>query len=224
MPSTVTSPNMNIVVPVVLTDTGPDWATRVYNALFSTIDAHNHTSGNGVQVPTAGININADLAFGSNNATSLRSARFTSQASALNLGSDVGCAYNVLGDLYWNNAVGTAIQLTKNGLVNVGSFTAPFNMTAVTKAGSYVIDSGGADCVIFANTSGAAWNLTLPTPTAGRTLFVVDSTGSFAANNLTLVRHGAESINGVAASKALSAAWAIYVIVSDGTNWFVRGI
>jgi hypothetical protein len=117
MPNTVVSPNMNITVPVVLTDPGPDWATRIYNALFATIDAHDHSSGKGVQITPLGMNINADLAFGSFNATGLRSARFTSQATPLALGGDVGCLSNVLGDAYWNNGAGTAIELTSQGMV-----------------------------------------------------------------------------------------------------------
>src|SRR5271170_7092547 len=55
---------MGIVMPTVGVDPGPGYATTVDTALFVTVDQHNHTAGKGVQVPTAGININADLAFG----------------------------------------------------------------------------------------------------------------------------------------------------------------
>ena len=39
--------------------TYPDWATRIYNALFTTIDQHDHTSGKGVLITTAALNVNA---------------------------------------------------------------------------------------------------------------------------------------------------------------------
>jgi hypothetical protein len=431
--ATNTSPNMNLAVPVVSVELGPAWAVDLYNALYTGIDQHDHSSGKGVQVTPAGLNINADLSFTSlavaYNAKDLRSSRYASQSAALALGTDVGCLYNVLGDAYWNNGAGTAIQLTKSGALNVtiqsfplrsvsgtvtilatdpytlyyvdvsagaatlnlpassalmpgrallvvdikknsetnaislvpngtdkingvnatftiqfngttsvlttdgagnwyaqdegasylraagikfsGTFTldattsagvlalqandttyafvsanasgpglgigttpgtdptitrgtgvpattqpngslflrtdgsgttalysrqgggwnviagfaAPVTGTARTEATTYTIDSAGSDWIILADTSGAAWTLTLPTPTLGRQLFVIDKAGTFGTNNLTLARHAAEQINGVAASKVLSAPGGIYVIFSaDGTNWSVAGM
>lgn len=56
------SPNMGMTIPTPGVTPGPTYATNISNDL-SIIDAHNHTAGNGVQVPTAGININAVLPF-----------------------------------------------------------------------------------------------------------------------------------------------------------------
>jgi len=110
MPTT-TTPNMNLVLPTVTLQPGPTYATNV-NTAFEDVDAHDHTSGNGVLIPSAAININADLPFNEYDATRLRSVRFTSQSSALVDSADIGCVYNVGGNLYWNNASGTAIQIT----------------------------------------------------------------------------------------------------------------
>jgi hypothetical protein len=50
---------MTISLPTVGVTAGPTYASLV-NAAFETVDAHDHTTGKGVQVPTAGININAN--------------------------------------------------------------------------------------------------------------------------------------------------------------------
>lgn len=82
------------------------------------------------------------------------------------------------------------------------------------------------DRQVFVTTAGGVVNLTLPRPTddgAGRQ-FVITKTNTD-ANKITLVRHGAENINGVAASYDLpgsdAAAIGRWHVSSDGTNWWV---
>lgn len=108
---------MLLPVPVVGEDPGPDWANNI-NSCLTIIDAHNHTSDEGVPVPTDGININADLTFNGFNAIDLRSTRFTVQPSPLSLPSDLGCLYVSGVDLYYNDENGNQIQITNNGAVN----------------------------------------------------------------------------------------------------------
>lgn len=114
------TPNMNLSLPTVSTTPGPQWASSI-NTAFGTVDSHNHTSGNGVQIPAAGLNINGDLTFNSNNATTLRSVRFSSQPSILSLGTDLSCLYAVSGNLYWNSGAGAPVQLTVGGALNATS-------------------------------------------------------------------------------------------------------
>jgi len=76
------SPNMSLIIPGVGNELGPTYASDINNSL-SIIDGHNHTPGNGVQIPPAGLNINSNLPFLGNSATQLLSANFNSQASAL---------------------------------------------------------------------------------------------------------------------------------------------
>lgn len=106
-----TTPYMNLVLPDPTVTSGPDWSEELNTAMTS-VDAHDHTSGYGQQVPSAGININADLPMNSKNLTSIRSLRMSTQASTLVLASDVGCLYQVSGNLYYNNGSGTAIRIT----------------------------------------------------------------------------------------------------------------
>jgi len=118
MADVVLSPNMGLPVPSVGIDPGPDWANNL-NASLSIIDGHTHIPGSGVQITPAGININADLAFQTNNATMLRSSRYTPQVSPISaVTPDLGCVYVAGVDLYYNDSNGNSIQITKGGSVN----------------------------------------------------------------------------------------------------------
>ena len=114
---------MNMDLPDVSTTLGPAWATKLYNALYSVVDSHDHTSGNGQLVPSAGIDIDADLDFGNNDATSLRTVRFRTQTAALAAASDLRCLYAVGSELYYNDGNGTAVAITLNGAVTGASGT-----------------------------------------------------------------------------------------------------
>lgn len=128
-----TTPNMSLVLPTVSQTLGPLWATEV-NAAISLVDSHNHAAGQGVQVPTVGINVNADLPFGGFNAVGLRTARFTSQAATLTQPADAGCAYVVAGDLWYNNGSGAAVQITSGAAIvgtpgSIGGLASPAAVT-----------------------------------------------------------------------------------------------
>ena len=115
-----TTPNMSLILPDVGSTVGPTYAT-LNNSAFSLLDTHDHTAGNGIRVPSAGINIDSDLTFSSNDATSLRSARFDDHAAVLSTSADKGCVYFVNGNFYINNAAGTAVQITDGTGINIAS-------------------------------------------------------------------------------------------------------
>lgn len=126
MPDIVVSPNMNLSIPVVGQDPGPDWADNLNNCL-TLIDAHNHSPGFGVPVTPAGLNINATVDFQDNNAIGLMSARFQSQSSPLGGLSDLDCLYVATGNLFYNDGSGNQIQITSGG----GIVGAPGNITGL---------------------------------------------------------------------------------------------
>lgn len=95
------------------------------------------------------------------------------------------------------------------------------NPTVVTKSANYTLLTSDSRSYFLLNTSGGAFNLTLPTPASGLIFFLKDSTGSFTANNLTLVRASAEQIDGLASSKIFQTNWGGWSVFSDGTNWFI---
>lgn len=110
------TPNMNLTVPIVGITPGPDYANQV-NGDFNILDSHDHSTGKGVPITPAGMQISSDLNFQNNNATTLRTARFSSQTAPLSAALDLGCVYNVLGDLYYNDGSGTQIRITESGAV-----------------------------------------------------------------------------------------------------------
>lgn len=122
MANTTLSPNMMMPVPNVGQDPGPDWANNL-NACLSILDSHDHSPGKGNQITPLGLNINSDLSFIGNNATNLRSTRFTPQGAALSNPTDIGCLYEVGVDLYYNDGAGNQIRITQGGAVTGASGT-----------------------------------------------------------------------------------------------------
>lgn len=117
---TTTTPNMGLVLPDVSVTPGPAWASLL-NAEAIVIDAHTHLTGSGVPIVPGAININADLPYNQNNATTLRTIRFFNNPTFSPTGTDLGCLYEVNKELYYRDGVGNAIQLTLNGQINVSA-------------------------------------------------------------------------------------------------------
>ncbi len=122
MTSVIVSPNMNLPVPVVGVEVGPDWASDI-NACMAAIDSHDHGTGQGVQITPDGINISSDLPMNGNNLTTTRTVRFASQAAALSAVTDIGCIYAVSDDLYYNDGSGNQVRITQGGSVTGSSGT-----------------------------------------------------------------------------------------------------
>jgi hypothetical protein len=174
---------MGLTLPTVGVTLGPEWATEV-NAAFTQIDAHNHTTGQGVPIPTNGISINADFPFNSFNATLLRSTNYVNQVSPLSGVNDIGCIYVSGGNLWYNNQVGQQVQITQGAGLDastVGGFggdygtsTASAFYTSATSTFTFwqapnqsaLMDMGP---IILHNTSSIATGITLqaPNPLAG---------------------------------------------------------
>lgn len=206
MPTTI-SPNMNLPVPVVGVDPGPDWATNV-NSCLSIIDSHNHTAGQGVAITPSALNINADLSFQSNNATNLRTTRFTAQSAPLSAAADLGCLYVSGVDLYYNDENGNQIRLTQSGApagatgtitgLPSGTASASFagttftfqsatNTPATISAGPYkfgqAVASGFGVTVSASGSQAANYAMTLPVSLpASQKIMSLDNSGNIAAN------------------------------------------
>lgn len=103
---------MNLTLPVPGTTSGPEYAQQ-NNAAFEAIDAHDHTSSKGVQVPTAGLNINANLPFNGYSPTGLESAVFGDV-----VGTPVNrSVYVSSGELFYKDSSGNAVQITTGGQI-----------------------------------------------------------------------------------------------------------
>lgn len=113
------TPNMNITLPTPSVTPGPTWADEI-NTGFDVVDSHDHTSGNGVPIPTAGLALDADLSLNQNSLLEVKSTQMADQVTTLGP-SNVDATYAVNGDLWFNNGAGTPVQITTGNQVNVSS-------------------------------------------------------------------------------------------------------
>jgi len=172
------TPYMNLTLPTVSVTTGPEYATE-NNTAFTAVDAHNHTLGKGLPIPSDGISLNSALTFNGFDGTDFRSTRFEDQGSPLGLSTDVSCLYSAVGELYYNDGNGTQIQLTAGGALNAasiggiggdyGSSTATVFYTSGTTTYTFWQDTDEAglmDCgaVTIRDTGASANGITLEAP------------------------------------------------------------
>lgn len=128
------TPNLSLGISIPGTTPGPQWATTL-EANNLIIDSHTHVSGQGIAVPTAGVNINATLPFNTFGASSVGTIGLTSQSTTA---SGTGSIfYNKSGNVYWNNASGVPIQLTTGNSINVASVGGITGLGGTTGAFTY---------------------------------------------------------------------------------------
>ena len=223
MANYTTDPVTGINIPTVGVDPGPDYAVNISNAL-ETLAHLTHTGASnldGYQIPTAGLNINADLPLQSNNLIGARSVRFTSQSSTLSGLGDVGCAYVNSGNLYYNNGSGVPIQITSGSNVYV---TATGLLNETSTSSNLTIPSTASYNYISVDSTSGSINITLPTAASvgsGRFFYVKDVQGVSNVNNI-IIRTAGDTMDGVT-SFTLSEAYQSALFVGDGnSNWMVQ--
>lgn len=133
------SPNMNLTIPDPQSTPGPTYAQELQTALED-IDAHDHTSGNGVRITPAAININASLDMNGYALTETDSVQLENRSEDI---SDLG-VYAKNGELFFLDASDNAVQLTSGGSIAgaSGSFTGLSSPAAATY-------SSGSDIFIW---------------------------------------------------------------------------
>lgn len=111
-----TLPNISIVLPSLGGDEGI-WDTEI-NAALSLLDAHDHTSGKGLRIASAAIDINADLSYGGYFISALGKMSFTAIA-APSTGSKALYVSSADNELYWRTNGGTNVKLTSGTALNI---------------------------------------------------------------------------------------------------------
>lgn len=212
---------LGLSLPTPTVTLGPIWANEV-NAAFEVIDAHDHTSGKGVQIPTAGLNINANLDFKNNAILRSQYISLTNRATTPS-GSTFASSASVLnGDLYYTNASGVAVQITSGGTV-VSSPANIQNFSFLDVSANLTILPSDTFVYIAVNTA-ASRQITLPLANAiteGRVYIIKDATGQSNTNNITLVTSGSDTVDG-ASSQILNSGYGSWMVVTDGVNeWFI---
>jgi hypothetical protein len=214
------TPNMTLDLPTVSITLGPEWATLLNEAL-ELIDLHDHSSGKGVKVTPAGLNINNTLSFDSNKASNLYSTQYISQAATLTGAINARSLYSVLGDLYYTNGAGNAIQITSGGsIVAVPGSASSFDR--ISTNANLVISPTDTFVTVEVDTS-APVSIILPdaaTVVGGRIFIIKDSMGSGShINNIFITANGGNTIDGDV-SLTLDSERGSYVLTGDGgSNW-----
>lgn len=212
---------MNLTLPTVSTTLGPTWATQLNTAL-EVADAHDHTSGKGKPVPTAGIDINAALDFNEYKATGLLAAQFEDQEATLTGASYASSTYSVDGDLYYTNGAGNAVQITDGGAL-LAVAGAVETLTRTTIAGNLTIAAGDAFVYIEVDTS-ASRTITLPAASAvaaGRIYVIKDATGTSLSFPMTLEGNGTDTVDGELNQTLDSNFGCWWVIRGSSTTWYL---
>ena len=173
MSNVTNSPNMNLPIPTVGVDPGPDYANNI-NQSLTQIDQHDHSAGNGVPVTPAGLNISTDLSFQSNNLLSVGAIQLITQPNLLTT-IHSGYVYQFGGDLYYNAGLdGFPVQLTvgHNIVGTPGSITglsSPASASYISgvfhwQSTSTAPASMDMQSVILRNSSSLTYGLTLQAP------------------------------------------------------------
>lgn len=222
---TVTSVAM--IVPSFLSVSGSPitssgtFALTLVNETANTIFAGPTTGA--AAAPTFRALVTADLPAGTGTVTSVALALpvsvFTVSGSPVTTSGTLtgSFATQTANTIFAGPASGGAATPTFRTIVSADLPNAAFT----TKVANYMITT--ADNIIFVDTSGGAFTLTLPTPTAigGKFFRIIDTAGTLSTNNLTLARSAAEKIEGLAASKLFSTDWGGWTVTTNGTDWFV---
>jgi microcystin-dependent protein len=119
-----TTPNMNITLATPGSDEGI-WGAEV-NTGISTIDAHDHTPGKGVPVPSTAIDFVSDIDMAEHSLSGANKLQMIDQGSALTGTSNKLALNAASGDLYYTNSSGVAVQITQGS-----SITSPTSSAAL---------------------------------------------------------------------------------------------
>lgn len=181
--SYVLSPNMGLPVPVASSEAGPQFAIDINNCM-STLDAHTHAAGSGVQITPAAININTALSLNNNSLTSVAGVVLQAQGST----PANSTVYESGTDLYFVDGVGNNVRITQSGGIagspgSISNLTSPASAAYVAASKTFVWQSGSS---IAANMDAASILMRNITPNSTNAL-TLQPPASLAANySLTL--------------------------------------
>lgn len=224
MANTLT-PNMSLIVPTIGSELAPTWAQDI-NSSLSLVDGHDHSSGRGVQIGTAGINIQSDLTLNGNNLTSIRALRM----SALSLGSLSAsdnaalCTSGV--DLYFRDGNGNNIRLTQSGSIvgtagSISGLASPASASYVAGSSTFIWQSAAnttanmdMGSIILRPTTASANGITVSAPVGLGANYTLTLPGAVPGTNnaLTLT-----STSGAQTFLSLGAANQVLRVNSAGT-------
>lgn len=152
---------------------------------FGVIDDHDHSPGKGGLVPTAGLNINANLGFNNFQARDLQASNYASLTGALSGASNNRSLFVLGNELVFRDGVGNTVTLTSGGSVagasgTITGLTGAAQVTYVAPTINFVQDATSrrmlvehGDVRLFPDVSSPAQNVRLRVPTTLSTTYTL---------------------------------------------------
>lgn len=173
---------MNLPIPVPSQTGGPQYAQDEVSC-FQQLDSHNHTSGQGVQIPLDGLNINQNLDMNNYSVTDLKSVQFNQSVSSPGTSS----LFMLGNNLYFRDGTDSFnVQITNGASVNVSGAVGFSGLPSGTASASFLPGTATFQFQSATNT-GATTDigpLKLRTTTAGSNAVTI--TPANPTNNYTL--------------------------------------
>lgn len=137
-----------------------------------------------------------------------------------------GCiVYSSSGQLNIKQSDGTKITvgvLLNPNLIGSVRFTTNLLTAGIFTPLSYNVDSNPtADYLLLCDTTNETIAITLPAPTNGRTIIIKDAVGFANTNNIYIVPHFTEKIDGSSSTRQLTTNRQVFKLISDGIDWFI---
>lgn len=150
--------NMGLTKPVD-GDTNNVWGPML-NTDLDLIGDHNHTAGQGTKIPSAALNINADVSWSSSgiswSITDVNAIDFKAVAAGVVVGFAGALFVNSAdSELYWRTIGGTNVKVTAGAALNVAAFTGGIGGD-YSAAGALVVFDDATDSYWFQQQVGAA--------------------------------------------------------------------
>ena len=170
---------------------GPDWATNL-NTSLDAIDAHDHTSGKGVRITPAAINVNAELEFNDNTVSEVKQVALQNQGSQP---TDKSRAiYSYSGELYYRDASGNHVQITSSGSLpasggtigGMGGTDAAVNYVDGSKAFVFEHDDANNEMAKMHHSTLLLYNFHDDNGSTANYYVTLQYTGTSSANTLTV--------------------------------------
>ncbi len=214
----------DFILPVINVTTDPTWSQEFLD-IFNSISTHTHTglSGDAAQINAANLLLTADFSLGGYNTINARSYIMQNLSADPDGVNDVCSLYSKNGNFYFNNQLGTHVQITNGNTINtVSTVASAWSYLAVTT--NFTLQIADGYTYLAVNTSGAR-SIFLPaasTVPTGRFFIVKDATGQSETNAITFVPNGADAIDTVAANYIVKKKYGSWMLVSNGTNgWLI---
>jgi hypothetical protein len=218
----MTTPNMGLTLPVPGVTAGPAYASQEVAAL-NLVDAHDHSSGRGVLIPTAALNVNADLAINSYSLNTVGGLRLVNLTATPVTALDVRIVYSKNGELAYRDAAGNEVLITAAGSIagatgTITGLTSPASATFSSISGAFTFSKDSSkpgklaisDINLYEFNNATANGITLKSPASLASAYTLTLPAAIPTQSNVLVSDG---------TGVLSFGWSNGLVATPGTSF-----